>query len=472
MKRWLRLALALALVLSCSQHEKRETADLLERLRALPGVQATEIAPPSAYARAFEILVTQPVDHHDPSRGTFQQRLLLSHRDEGKPMVLCTLGYGLGTNYVGELAHLLDANQLLVTHRYFPNARPTPTDWTHLTIAQAAADHHHIVELFRTIYPAAWVNTGASKGGMTAMYHRRFYPGDVRATVAYVAPLMLGTEDSRFGTFLFEQAGDEAGRRRIRQFQRHLLEHRQEFLPLVVQAASSRGTSYPLGAEASFEYAVLEFMFAFWQYGSGNTALIPGEEATIEQMWTALTDVSSPLDYSVESIDLYAPFWYQAFTELGYYPYYTEHLNDLLTAVPAPTYRSFAPAGVEMDFHPQAMIDVRDWLAREGHRFLYIYGALDPYTVAAVDDPPAGIDALKIVQPGNNHGTRIASLDRKEEVCLALERWLGITVDRSRLASLPPAAAFPDDPRRRPTVNQSRRTHHERKRQELASAGR
>jgi len=451
MKGWFRLSFVLLLALSCCRRGEEKAPDLLDRLRALSGVVVTEITPPADVARAFEILVTQPVDHGDPSRGTFPQRVLLSHRDTGKPMVLCTLGYGLGANYVGELAHLLEANQLLVTHRYFPNAKPSPVDWKYLTIAQAAADHHHIVELFRAIYPAAWVNTGASKGGMTAMYHRRFYPGDVRATVAYVAPLMLGTEDPRFRTFLFEQVGTEAGRQRIRQFQRHLLEHRQEFLPLVVQAASSRGTSYPLGVEASFEYAVLEFMFAFWQYGSGNTALIPGEDASIEQMWTALTDISSPLDYSVENIDLYAPFWYQAFTELGYYPYYTDHLSDLLTAVSAPTYRSFAPAGAELDFHPQAMIDVRDWLAREGHRFLYIYGALDPYTVAAVDDPPAGIDALKVVQPGNNHGTRIASLDRKEEVCLALERWMAITIDRSRLASLPPAAVFPDDPRRRPT---------------------
>jgi hypothetical protein len=40
-----------------------------------------------------------------------------------------------------------------------------------------------------------WVNTGASKGGMTSVYHRRFFPNDLDANVAYVAPLSYSQED-------------------------------------------------------------------------------------------------------------------------------------------------------------------------------------------------------------------------------------------------------------------------------------
>jgi len=261
---------------------------------------------------------------------------------------------------------------------------------------------------------------------------------------------MLGTEDPRFRTFLFEQVGTETGRSRIRTFQRQLLEHRQELLPYAIQAAEARGYTYPSGVEAAFEYAVLEYLFAFWQYGNGNCDLIPGATASADEMWSALTTVSSPLDYSDHDIEYYSPFWYQAYTELGYYPHFTEHLSDLLIAVPAPTYRSFAPAGIELSFHPQAMLDVRDWLVREGNRFIYIYGALDPYTVAAVDDPPPGIDAIKIVQPGTNHATTIARLDRREEVCTALERWLGVKIDRSRLTALPGTGEAAANFRRQP----------------------
>ena len=37
---------------------------------------------------------------------------------------------------------------------------------------------------------------------MTSVYHRRFYPDDVDATVAYVAPISFGAPDDRYIDFL------------------------------------------------------------------------------------------------------------------------------------------------------------------------------------------------------------------------------------------------------------------------------
>ena len=437
-KRCLLVLLFALAVLSCA-HKRGD--DLLDRINGLPGVEAVEIAAPEGYGRAFDVRVTQFVNHDSPLDGTFQQRLFLSHLDEARPMVLETQGYGLSRNSIGELANLVQANQIRVIHRFFPDARPDPPLWKYLTIRQAAADHHLIVELFRRIYPGRWLNSGASKGGMCALYHRRFHADDVAATVAYVAPLILGREDPRFARFLFEQVGNEAGRQKIRDFQRRLLRERSDLMPFVETYASDSNLVYPLGAGASFEYAVLEYMFAFWQYGDGDVAAIPGPEASADELFAHLTAVSGLYYYTDQGIYYFEPFFYQAFTELGYTPYFAAHLEDLLVAVADPDYRDFAPRDVALPFNPDAMPDVRDWLRENGERIIYIYGGNDPWTAAAVE-PAAASDALKVVQPGGNHNVRIRQLDRREEVIATLERWLGLAIDRGRLAYAAP------DPRR------------------------
>jgi hypothetical protein len=78
------------------------------------------------------------------------------------------------------------------------------------------------------------------------------------------------------------------------------------------------------------------------------------------------------------------------------------------------------------------MRDVIPWLKTQGQRIIYIYGGTDPWTAASLD-PAVGLDALKVVQPGANHGLRIADLDQKDLVIQTLERWLNIRIDASLL---------------------------------------
>ena len=66
----------------------------------------------------------------------------------------------------------------------------TSGDWEVLDIFQAAADHHRIVAALKSIYSGARINTGHSKGGMTAVFHRRFYPAmEILHRWTGVAPL-------------------------------------------------------------------------------------------------------------------------------------------------------------------------------------------------------------------------------------------------------------------------------------------
>lgn len=220
LKRTLTVILSIIFLISCKtdQTDNGSTTDILEKLQTLTGITVTEMTPSSGYSRAFQIEITQPVDHNNPAGQTFTQRLYLHHADESLPVIFNTNGYNARSTYIHELAGIITANHICAEHRYFPDARPNPVDWKYLTVGQAASDHHHIVELFKTIYQGQWITTGISKSGVTALIHRRFYPNDVDATVAYVAPFCLGVEDPRYDDFLLNQVSTAACRKKNHRF--------------------------------------------------------------------------------------------------------------------------------------------------------------------------------------------------------------------------------------------------------------
>jgi len=94
----LRVALAASLVLGsvcCSDSTGPYPwgrGDILDRLNALPGVRATEIQPHWGYPRAFQLDITQPVDHAHPHSGSFTQRAYLSFVADSTPMVFAPSG--------------------------------------------------------------------------------------------------------------------------------------------------------------------------------------------------------------------------------------------------------------------------------------------------------------------------------------------------------------------------------------------
>jgi hypothetical protein len=156
-------------------------------LAALPGLRIVEELPGAAPGYRFFVLgLRQPVDHTGRTAGTFEQRLTLPHTCADRPTVLFSTGYGaVLTPRRTESAALLGANQLQVEHRYFGTSLSPGHGYAHLTIRQAADDHHRVVALFRRLCPGAWICTDGSKGGMVSVYHRRFHPHDVDGTVAY-----------------------------------------------------------------------------------------------------------------------------------------------------------------------------------------------------------------------------------------------------------------------------------------------
>src|SRR5262249_7560777 len=137
------------------------------------------------------------------------------------------------------LTYVLGANQLFVEHRFFPPSTPTPLDWTDLTIFQAAGDHHRIFTALKPLLPKKWAASGASKGGMTAVYYRFFYPHDMDVTVPYVAPNSYSTHDPRYVRFL-EHVGPADCRAKLKAAQRAILSHRAEITARMAAEAADQ----------------------------------------------------------------------------------------------------------------------------------------------------------------------------------------------------------------------------------------
>lgn len=404
--------------------------DIADQLRGLPGVLAvSEGASEIPGRRYFLIDFDQPVDHTRPEGQHFTQRLVLHHRDTAAPLVLAATGYYLflPEQRFTEPAALLDANQLFVEHRYFQPSRPDPADWALLDIAQAAADHHRIALALRPLYTGHWISTGTSKGGMTAVFHRRFYPADVEGTVAYVAPLSLGLEDSRYVDFV-AGVGTAACRQRIEGFEREVLLRRDAMMARMSDQAAARGLGYDLiGVVPSFEGKVAGFAFAFWQYRDESACdSIPGAAASDDEVWRFFDEVARTL-FATDSYVLgLEPYHWQAYTQLGTPGIDTTAIDDLLTvdlgAVDDLPSIELAPV-----FDPAPMEDVADWVADEGSHILFVYGENDPWTAAAFE-VGGGEDAYCFVAPGGNHRANIAALAAPErEIALeALGAWAGV----------------------------------------------
>jgi hypothetical protein len=417
---------------------------LLEQLQALPGVTVTELAPRSD-SRQFQLLVTQPVDHAHPSGATFQQRVLIRSRGVGQPTTLDSTGYGLfgSTPRDNEISYLFAGNAIAVEHRYYEGSVPSPADPRYLTIRQAAADHHRIVQLLRPIFTGAWISTGGSKGGMTSIYHRRYYPGDVDATVAYVAPQSYTTDDPRYGQFL-ERVGSAACRQRILDTQRMFLDRRAELLPIFEAQAADDGFTYDLvgGLDFAFEHAVEEFRFAVWQYaGEELCAMLPGAADPVELAALYLDGISGPgLLASDQALVDFGAYYYQAATQLGSYGPLSldRHIRTRLEHPGTYRVERYSPMPITQ-VDPLSVPEVQLWLATRGERFMLVYGENDPWTAGGFVLGNAK-DSFRYVVPGGNHGASISDLPeaQRTQALGVLARWARVQPLASQTAPTSP----------------------------------
>ncbi|HEU4536185.1 MAG TPA: S28 family serine protease, partial [Polyangiaceae bacterium] len=408
---------------------------MLQQLSALPDLsKVTTGATTVSGACAFTFEIDQPVDHQNPAGPHFKQRVRLMHRSTAKPTSLSTNGYSIGGgSFIGndELSFLLQGNRIHVEHRYFPPSQPANPDWQYLTIEQSAADHHHLVQVIRPLYTGKWVSTGASKGGMTASYHHRFYPGDVDGTVAYVAPRSNSPADPRYTDFL-DQVGTAACRERIIDLQREALGPRREaFVARMVSEGAASGSTFDhFGPDRLFEFAIIESRFVFWQYGDvsqcNSLPLPTASDNAIYDFFDSVANFSGSYDDAI--LNYYAPYYYQASVQLGGPESTERHLEDLLRYPGQNVPSAYPPVGVSKPFDPDAMVDIADWALTEAQHVVFVYGQNDPWSAAAYEIG-AGADTYRLFAPNGNHGSGIFELTEPDQTVAlnALEAWTGVT---------------------------------------------
>lgn len=406
--------------------------DLVDRLEAIHGLTVSEQPAPAPGFRFFFLTYRQLADHTKPNGPTFEQRLQLLHRDEDRPMVLHTTGYNMPrTAFRSEPTALLDANQISVEQRFFSPSRPEPADWGKLTIWQAATDHHKIVGALKSVYDAKWISTGASKGGMTSVYHRRFYPRDVDGVVAYVAPNDADNKsDAAYDEFFATVGSTPACRDALKALQTEALTRRTELVNRYDRFAEENGLTFDRvfgSTDKAFEMTVLDTEWAFWQYGNEADCDVPGRDATTEEIFAFIDQVAGWSFYADQGILPYSPYYYQAATQLGWPQPKFRYLKGLLRYPNLYVPNSSLPAELRARHDPWPMTDVDRWVRTDATRMLFVYGSNDPW--GAERFHPSAKDSHVYTAPGANHGADIellAPADRAAATATLL-RWAGVS---------------------------------------------
>ena len=404
--------------------------DLKKNLESLPGILNVEIIQPdSEYNEAYKIFIEQPIDHNHPEGEKFRQKFYLSHKDVSLPMVIELDGYNIDYNRENELSSILKCNKIVVEHRYFGESKPDSLDWNYLTIEQAANDHHKIIETLKKIYDKQWITTGISKGGQTTYIHKYYFPDDADASVCYVAPLNLAPEDPRIYHFL-DNVGTKECRDKMVAFQREVLKREDELIPMFIEDTKMSGYNYSIGDyEFIFEYVVLEYGFAFWQWQYTKCSQIPDTTASNDDLFEHLKTGSSFSYFSDQEIESNLPFIYQAYTQMGYYGYDISNFKDLLKEVKEPTSRIFLPDYMKPVYDCCIMQEINTWIQKHGNNMIFIYGEIDSWSATAVE-LTGETNAIKMVKPGGNHRTRIKSFNEKDQeyIINTIEDWIGYEV--------------------------------------------
>jgi hypothetical protein len=423
------LTLSIFFLFSCRPKPKTPQ-EILSRIALVDSL--IQIDSDTAFKSTFEVWFRMPIDHNNPNSPTFPLKVYYSHKDFSKPMVVVIDGYAMYTSAANELTKILDANQITIEHRFFDHSRPKDSiPWSYLNIRQAAEDQHMVIDAFKPYYKGKWVSTGISKSGLSTILHRRFYPKDVDASVPYVAPFAFSPEDPRVYNFL-SKVGTDGCRKKIYDFQLALFERKNEVFPMFEQLAKKNGWSFEMGLDRAYDLSVLEYSFAFWQWG-GSCETIPAKDSPANILYLHWKMINPFIFFDDEDIEKTRPFFYQAMTEIGMYGYQVKPFGKYLKDTSNIIFSFAMPAGHKASFHPEIMKDIDKWVKESGNNMLYIYGENDAWSATAVD-PGNKTNAVKMVNPSGSHGTRILSfpVEMQDSIYTVLEKWLNVDLSAKK----------------------------------------
>ena len=414
--------LSLSAVAQTTLQEKLKTISLITEIKPLESKE---------FAEKYVTYFTQPLDHDRPELGSFRQRVIISHIGFDRPTVIVTEGYGasyaLNPRYREELSKMFNTNMVFVEYRYFLESTPNPRDWQYLTAESSADDLHAVRQALKDIYPNKWIATGISKGGQTAMLYRTFYPNDVDITVPYVGPLCYGVEDGRHEPFL-RQVGTEDERRKIEDFQLEVLKRKSTLLPRFEKHCQEKKYEFNASTEEIYDYSVLEYSFAFWQWGT-PVSTIPANNASDDEIYKHFMAISEPSYFAKGGGN--ESFFVQAARELGYYGYDIRPFKKYLSITSSKGYlkKLMLPDDAkDIKFDKTLSKKITKFLKKNDPKMIFVYGEIDPWSAAATTwlntDKKENVHIF--VEPRGSHLARINTLpeEMKQKAISILKKWL------------------------------------------------
>ena len=414
--------LSLSAVAQTTLQEKLKTISLITEIKPLESKE---------FAEKYVTYFTQPLDHDRPELGSFRQRVIISHIGFDRPTVIVTEGYGAGyalsPRYREELSKMFNTNMVFVEYRYFLESTPNPRDWQYLTAESSADDLHAVRQALKDIYPNKWIATGISKGGQTAMLYRTFYPNDVDITVPYVGPLCYGVEDGRHEPFL-RQVGTEDERRKIEDFQLEVLKRKSTLLPRFEKHCQEKKYEFNASTEEIYDYSVLEYSFAFWQWGT-PVSTIPANNASDDEIYKHFMAISEPSYFAKGGGN--ESFFVQATRELGYYGYDIRPFKKYLSITSSKGYlkKLMLPDDAkDIKFDKTLSKKITKFLKKNDPKMIFVYGEIDPWSAAATTwlntDKKENVHIF--VEPRGSHLARINTLPKemKQKAISILQKWL------------------------------------------------
>lgn len=397
----------------------------------------------SAFKEYYQIKIPQLINHDDPNSAIFSQQVLLGIADPAAPTVMQTEGYAIPKNYNDphyktELTTLLNANQILVEHRFFGESIPDPNSKKFLTYEQAARDHHQITEKLKILLTGKWLSTGVSKSGDAALAYRFFYPSDVDATVAYGISLTTHQEEPGIEKFINEKMKTSDGQK-IQKIQLHLLQNKTKFLPVFKKIMTFNNKDISgWDAEVLYDYNVLDLQNSFWQYYKSYDDLVAEINFIVdEELKRDGFTIDIPMEKIEDRMLFFATFmgmgstdekmkshYYQAFSQGGYYGYDETPFRKYLKLKDYPL-NIFA--GEHTIFKKEFREAEKKWTETEMEKVIFINGSNDPWAVAKIVPNPKK-DNLQIIIKDANHTLKIKDLPAEDykSVVNKLNKWLDL----------------------------------------------
>jgi hypothetical protein len=224
-----------------------------------------------------------------------------------------------------------------------------------------------------------------------------------------------------------KNVGTEAERQKVKDFQKLCFENRPALLEAIKSAALKENMTWEFGVENALDYTILEYSFAYWQWGTKSED-IPAGNATAKEIYKHLIAVVGYGFYEDKSVEGLLPYFWTALTEQGIYGYETTPFKRYLNTEEIYKFDWAFPDGITKQYDLKPMQKIKSFLDTSAKKMIFIYGEYDTWsaTAVALTSNASERQLYKYVHPMGNHTTRIKTFDseKQKEIYAIIDRWL------------------------------------------------